>query len=133
MRRLVRILWLSMAGFELFRPGETVAAVPAKNDDFLARYHFVGSDTLGKNDNAAKLKEIWSLPISREFGQKIAQKLAREIAEVHQEPISGNAMNSAELLRPLLEDLFKAESIGELRGGRNSKPEFVLNIQLDDQ
>ena len=33
-----------------------------ESSDVLARYHFVGSGQLVNNTNAAKLKEIWSLP-----------------------------------------------------------------------
>src|SRR5947207_2080313 len=124
MQRFARFLLFCCAGLGLTVSGNS-AAIPPRNDDLLAHYHFIGSDSLGRNTNAAKLKQIWSLPISREFGQKTIQKLARSIAEIHAGGVSGSTMNTAEMLRPLLEDLFQAESIGELRRRTNSNLELV--------
>lgn len=97
--------------------------------DLLARYHFIGASSLATNTNAAKLTGIFSLPASVEFKDEILRKLARVPGELLP---GGPKADSSVLLRPLLDDLLKAESLGEVRRGTN-EGEFFFAVQLGEE
>jgi len=86
-------------------------ATAAVSSDILADYHFVGSASLATNSNAAKLKEIRTLPESRKFKEQTLQKLAHAPKVFYGDKINAEQdERGAALLRPLLDDLIRSES-----------------------
>ncbi|MHB8523973.1 MAG: hypothetical protein ACYDH9_24890 [Limisphaerales bacterium] len=99
----------------------------------LASYHFVGISQLSTNTNAAKLKTIWNLPATRKLTEQTWPKLAR-VSEAWLAPsLPATNERTAELIRPLLDDLLGAESCGEWRGQTNRLLEWTLAVRLNDE
>src|SRR2546425_13281186 len=74
------------------------------------RHHFVGRAEMAKPTNAANLKKVLDLPASKELREQLVQKLSKAPREFWQKEIPVSAPHGADLLGPLLEDLFSAES-----------------------
>jgi len=108
---------------------------PGKQPDtagVVYRHHFACKAEMARTTNATNLKKILALPASRELRDHVVQKLAKAPREFWQKEIPANAPDGAELLKPLLEDLFSAESYLEVRGPAK-RPESVLAVKLDAQ
>lgn len=93
--------------------------------DLVANYHFIGGKSLANDTNAATLKKVLELPESVTLRSNVLQKLAGLPA--HE---LGKSQNETALIRPLLDDLLRAESMGEWRSGTNG--EILFAIRLDE-
>jgi hypothetical protein len=93
------------------------------------RCHFVGTDKLFADTNAAKLKQIWSLPSSGDVRRQFLDQLARVPRLALGNLVGPGMADQATLLRPLLDDLWPNESFLEWK---TQPDEFVLAIQLSD-
>ena len=106
------------------------ASVQTLAPETLLRIHFDGTEKLFAGTNASFLKEIWSLPETREFQNQILEKLSRAPFQLYQQHISGTN-DFASTIRPLLDDVLRSEVFVESRG-TNETPQFVLCIKLND-
>src|ERR1700716_2828610 len=78
--------------------------------DVLVRCHFVGTASLSGNTNAAKLKELWSLPETQHLAEQTLRKLAHAPRTLYGEQVTTSQdERGAALLRPLLDDLLRQE------------------------
>lgn len=112
--------------FTSFGLAKMSAAAP---NDLLASYHFIGASALANKTNAARLKQIWTLPETIKFRDDVLQKLSR--ASVKFFGADSKNANQAALLRPILDDLMVVESLAELRGAK-SQTTFLLAARLND-
>lgn len=116
-------------------PGPTLTQAPPPPappvSDVLLRWHFVGAEQLAGNTNAAKVREVWALPASADLRAQAFKRLADVLPG--QWSLSTNATNTAALIRPLLDDLVRAESVFELGSAAGGSPDWSLAIDLDDQ
>ena len=96
------------------------------------RHHFVGGAEMGRTTSATNLKTVLNLPASKELRDQLVQKLSKAPREFWRKEIPTDAPDGAEFFRPLLEDLFSAESHLEVRGPAK-RPESVLAVKLDAQ
>src|SRR5262245_26802792 len=105
---------------------------PAATERILARFHFKGFDHLGTSTNASTLQQIWKLPETETLRAMALQKLGPPLWNI----LAGAGMqadtNGAALLRPLLEDLLRSESVFEMIERANRPPAWTLAIRLDD-
>jgi hypothetical protein len=109
------------------------APPPAKVPVVLARFHFAGAEQLGQNTNATQLRAVWKLPQTAEFRESILEKLAGAIAARFAASTNPTDSAQASLIRPLLADLFQAESILELSQLTNEPPVLSLAVRLEEE
>ncbi len=95
--------------------------------DLLASYHFIGAEALSTNQQAAKLKQIWELPQTKNFRDLVLGRIAGNSEKLSDKPLK----DSADLVRPLFDDLLTSESLAQLRHASNGPGEFVLAIHLN--
>jgi hypothetical protein len=122
--------------FRWLCPGAAALALPFlcvgadKPENVVLQYHFLGAAQLAENTNAAAAKNVFALPSTRLFENLILNRLSVRLAEsLHFQ----TNLQTFSLLRPLLDDLLRAESIASM-GGSSGKPlNYVLAIHLDGQ
>jgi hypothetical protein len=97
----------------------------------LARSHFVGSRHLSSGTDAAKLREIWALPETRQLLEQTLLKLTHAPRTFYGDRISSaQDERGAALLRPLLDNLLGEESFFQVRGPADQHAEWTLLIEL---
>ena len=122
---LCGLVW---AGFR--QPATAAETTPG---DLVLRCHFVGLDQLLADTNAAKLKQLWSLPASAALRAQAGEQLARLPFLGVSNLLAKGAPDQAELFRPLFDDLFPSESYLEWRGPTRLPTEFVFAIRLSEE
>lgn len=88
---------------------------------------------LSTDTNAVWFNRIANVAATTEFKEEFLHKLARGPHQLLRHRIRNTTNDCVELLKPLLDDLIRAESIGELRAVPNQPCEFVLAVKLDAQ
>jgi hypothetical protein len=107
------------------------AAAPAS--ELILRWHFTGLTTLLADTNAAKLKQIWSLPSTAEVRKQAFEQLARVPFALLSKQLPQGAPDQATLFRALLDDLTPRESFLEWRGAAGRPAEALLAVQVGDE
>jgi hypothetical protein len=93
-----------------------------------AQYHFVGSGGLAGNTNLPTLKRLAALPSTAAFGGLVMDEVSALLADqFHLE----KGPSAKTLFRPLLSDLWRAESLGSFAQNHSNALHFVLAIRLD--
>lgn len=101
--------------------------------DLVLRCHFAGLDALLADTNAAKLKQIWSLPATAALRGQACDQLARVPFQVLSNFAVKGSADQAALFRPLFDDVFPSESYLEWRGPTRLPTEFAFAIRLSDE
>src|ERR1019366_8142400 len=120
--------------FRWLCPGAAALALPFlcrgadKPDNVVLQYHFLGAAQLAENTNAALATKVFTLPSTLRFEDLALNRLSASLAEsLH---FQSNAATVA-LLRPLLDDMLRAESTTSV-GGPSGKPvNYAVAIHLD--
>lgn len=99
--------------------------------DRIARIHFVGSANAGRDTNATLVAGVWALPETQKLKNQTLDKLALAPFKLAKRHGTASTNDFAAFVRPLLDDLVRAESWTELRGETNQTPEFAMAVQLD--
>ena len=103
---------------------------PSKTD-VLVRCHFVGTASLIHNTNAARARELWTLPESRRLVDQTLQKLAHAPRTLCGDRVTAaQDERGAALLRPMLDDVLRGESFLQVRGPADRTAEWTLLVQL---
>jgi hypothetical protein len=97
-------------------------------DAVAIQYYFAGSDDLVRDTNFHQAKEIFATPPAWHFQDFVLDRLAVVYWKALQFDPGSNA---AALLRPLLDDLLEAESVGSFGGHDTNRMDFVLAARLD--
>ena len=132
----VYLILIAIAGFGLdlgrcqAQPNATTA--PKPGTDLIARVHFIGGAQVLADPNSARLKQIANLPVSGELREQTLQKLATAPFRYLQAKVPDKTTDNAALIRPLWEDLLRAEFYLEMRGPANPVPETLLAVRLDN-
>lgn len=106
------------------------AAPPPPKLDVLAQWHFAGAEAANATTNGSAFKAILALPETQALVGQTLDKLARAPHARFKDRIAENTNDCAGLLRPLFEDLTRAESCFEMRGASNHPVEWALAVQL---
>jgi hypothetical protein len=101
-----------------------------KPDNVVLRYHFVGAAQLADNTNAAAAKAVFAQPTTVKFESLVLNRLAGQLAASLHLPTNAETEG---LLRPLLDDLLRAESVASLGGAPGKPLNYVLAVNLDPQ
>ncbi len=113
----------------LAHAGLTVKASAAGSADAVAvQYHFAGGTDLAGNTNFDRVKTLFKLTPGKHFQDLVLDRLAGAYWNALQFDPGGD---SAALLRPLLNDLLQAESMGSFGGHDKDRMDFVLAARLD--
>lgn len=102
-----------------------------RNDGLIARFHFAGTARIAADPTATNLNTIAALPETAALREQTFQKLAVAPYDYFRRRAS-IASNEAVLIRPLLDDLFRSESFGEMAADTNAFPESVFALRLSD-
>ena len=139
MRHLLLIVLITGAGFLAGCRQEPAAPStpppPPKpvqpQSEVLLRWHFAGADQLAGNTNAAKVKEIWALPATAEFRKQGLHRLAGVIPGLLS--LAATATNAPVVLRPLVDDLVRSESVFEMRREAGGAMSWCVSLALNDE
>jgi hypothetical protein len=104
------------------------ASAVGSADGVALQYHFAGTADLAGNTNFGLAKKILSLPPARHFQDLVLDRLAGVFWNDLQFDPGGDA---PALLRPMLNDLLAAESVGSFGGRDKDRMDFVLAARLD--
>jgi hypothetical protein len=106
------------------------AAAIGSADSVALQYHFAGATDLAGNTNFDRARKIFELPPARHFQDLVLDRWAGVYANALQLGAGGD---SAALLRPMLNDLLRAESMGSFGGQDKNRMDFVLAARLDSK
>lgn len=106
------------------------APLPPPPPDVLVRWHFAGSEAVDATTNGSALKAILALPESKALSEQTLGKLSCAPYARLKSGISTSTNDCAELLRPLFDDLTRAESYFELCATSNRPNEWTLAVRL---
>ncbi len=125
MRNLFALLALSgvLAGCRKSTP-------PPPPAELLARWHFIGTAALSSDTNATQLREIEALPESRKLREPLLRKLAGAALTLFSPPTTAAPADPAALLRPLLEDCLRVETVFESYGQKRQPVSWRLAARL---
>jgi hypothetical protein len=121
---------LFLFGAALVLTGVVQAALPAS--DLIARIHFVGADKISADTNSAAFTNEFCSAEAQALKAQTLDKLAHAPAAWLKGKIAAGAGDGAAQLRPLLDDLLKAEWFLDARSAADGSPEFALAIRLDN-
>src|SRR5690348_13518739 len=85
------------------------AAASKAGTDLIARVHFIGGAQVLADPNSTRLREIANLPVTGELREQTLKKLATAPFRYLQPKIANKTTDNAALIRPLWEDLLRAE------------------------
>lgn len=108
------------------------SASELRQQQVLWRSHFVGSAKLESDSQAARWTKLAAQPVSVQLREQTVGKLATAPFRALQGQLAAGAKDHAELLQPLLVDLFRGESFMEWRGTSNRTAQFALALKLSD-
>ncbi len=111
------------------QPGPGPASVSASNT--IARVHWLGRQRLAADTNAAAVMEVWNLPQSATLETQTLDKLSLAPWRWLKGAAAASGAPTA-LLRPLLDDLVRAESYLEVRAAPGQPGRLAFAIRLDD-
>ena len=102
-----------------------------RKDGVIARVHFAGTGAILADATATNLSAMAALPETAALREQTFRKLAVAPYNFLRDR-AATTNDEAALIRPLLDDLFHAESFLELKDGTNEVPEMVFALRLDD-
>ncbi|MDE3066655.1 MAG: hypothetical protein KGJ60_03800 [Verrucomicrobiota bacterium] len=105
------------------------AAPPPTN--LIARIHFAGAPAIAADPDSGAFTNLWLSPEARALRAQTLDKLARAPYEFLRSRLYAGVKDQAARLRPLVEDLFRAEWRLDVRDATNGSPEFALAVRLD--
>jgi hypothetical protein len=120
--------WLCPCAAALALPFHCVGA--GKPDNVVLQYHFLGATQLAESSNAVSATKVFALPAATNFENLVLNRLATNLAQ------SLHIQTSAQtipLLRPLLDDMLRAESFISMGGSSGNPINYVLAVHLDAQ
>jgi len=101
--------------------------------ELLARWHFVGTETISKSTNAAKLTEIWKFPETQRLAGQTFQKLSHAPRTLFRDSVdAARDERGAAMLQPLIEEFVRVESFVQVRGKGDRPAEWTLLVHLPD-
>ena len=100
--------------------------------DLIARIHFVGAEKISADANAVAFTNFFCSAEAQALKAQTLGKLAHAPYLWLKEKIAAGAGDGAAQLRPLLDDLLKAEWFLDARSAADGSTEFALAIRLDN-
>lgn len=108
----------------------TAASAPAQSD-LIAQIHFLGGDKISADPNSHLFTNEFCSAEARALENQTFNKMAATPYRWFQNKLQAGAPNGAAQLRPLLDDLLKAEWVFEMRDSVEGAQEYALAIRLD--
>lgn len=125
-----KVLW-AIIGIAVTLGVRCPRAAGATEPELLLRWQFIGTQRLSADPEANALRELWSLPASRELRDHTLRKLAEAVLPLFGPGTEAPDTDRVALAVPLFEDLLQAESFFEMRGGSSGAPDWLLAVRLD--
>jgi hypothetical protein len=101
----------------------------SSGDGPMLRMHWAGATTLPTGTNA--LAKVMALPTTEELRNEVFGKLARAPRDLWKKSLPAGTEDQSASFRLLLDDLWKNESLIELRGS-SERPDVIFAAQLED-
>jgi hypothetical protein len=99
-----------------------------KHDNVVLQYHFLGATQLSTNSSAAAAKAVFAEKSTLLFQIMVVNRLASNLLVTLHLPVSATNFN---LIRPLLHDALRAESMASLGGAPGGPINSVFAFHLD--
>lgn len=106
-------------------------AAQASPPDLIAQIHFAGAGQISADTNAVAFTQLWCTPEAQALRNQTLNKLSRAPYPWLKAKIPPAAGDGTAQLRPLLDDLLRAEWFLQIRDAVNGSPEYALAIHLD--
>jgi len=97
----------------------------------IGQIHFVGVEKISTDTNSFAFTNLFCSPEARVLRNQTLNKLARAPYQFLQKRMTPGAGDETARLRPLLDDLLRAEWFFQIRDATNGSPEFALAVCLD--
>jgi hypothetical protein len=123
-------LFAAVAGCSHFG-GKKTAAQTAQPLDLIAQIHFAGAEKISADTNSVAFTNLFCSPEAMALREQTLNKLARAPYQFLQKRMMPGASDETARLRPLLDDLLRAEWFFQIRDATNGSPEFALAVRLD--
>ncbi|MGD0812197.1 MAG: hypothetical protein ABSA83_01215 [Verrucomicrobiota bacterium] len=94
----------------------------------MLRFHFTGAADLARNTNVAIARAVFAQPSTIAYEYLVLNRLAVNLGAALHFQTKGETVA---LLRPLLDDLLRSESMAGMGGAPGKPINFVLAVQLD--
>jgi hypothetical protein len=121
---------LAVASCSLFC-GEKAAAKIMPPHDLIAQIHFAGAEKISADTNSVAFTNLFCSSEAMALREQTLNKLARAPYQFLQKRMTAGAGDETARLRPLLDDLLRAEWFLQIRDATNGSPEFALAVCLD--
>lgn len=108
------------------------AVTLASAAELIARIHFVGTEQISADKNSPAFTNLFGSAEAQALKTQTLDKLSRAPYLWLKEKIAAGAGDGTAQLRPLLDDLLKAEWFLDARTAADGSPEFALAIRLDN-
>ncbi len=99
--------------------------------DLIAQIHFAGAEKISKDTNSVAFTNLFCSPEAMALRGQTLNKLARAPYQFLLKRMTAGASDETARLRPLLDDLLRAEWFLQIRDATNGSPEFALAVCLD--
>jgi hypothetical protein len=99
--------------------------------DLIAQIHFAGAEKISQDTNSVAFTNLFCSSEAQELRGQTLNKLARAPYQFLQKRMTVGASDETARLRPLLDDLLRAEWFLQTRDATNGSPEFALAVCLD--
>lgn len=100
--------------------------------DLMAQIHFVGAEKISADANSRAFTNFFCSAPAQALKVQTLDRLSHAPYNWLKEKIAGGAGDNAAQLRPLLDDLVKAEWFLDACSAADGSPEFALAIRLDN-
>jgi hypothetical protein len=123
-------LALALAGCG--RSAKLAAQKTTAPTDLIAQIHFAGGAQIAATTNFTAFTNLFCSPEAQALKEQTFAKLARAPYEFLHERMAGGASDGVKQLRPLMDDLLRAEWDFAARDATNGSPEYALAVRLDN-
>jgi hypothetical protein len=111
---------------------ESAAAKTVPQLNLIVQIHFAGEEKISTNTNSVGFTNLFCSSEAMTLRDQTLNKLVRVPYQFLQKRMTAGARDETTRLRPLLDDLLRAEWFFKIRDTTNGSPEFALAVCLDE-
>jgi hypothetical protein len=100
--------------------------------NLIVQIHFSGAEKISADANSFAFTNLFCSPEAQALRNQTLNKLAHAPYQFLQKRMTPGAGDETARLRPLLDDLLRAEWFLQIRAATNGSPEFALAVYLDE-
>ena len=110
--------------------GSASAPAMAAQRQEIVRWQYVGTAPLAGETNAARLRQVLAEPATQNLLKDVLSKLARSVTNLAPTNLAAPRPDPTAWLAPILDDLFRAESVGSYQSAASKGTGLTLAVRL---